>query len=312
MNKNPRQHHVILTKVPELRDSLIVNGYVYTCSPPTIKVDPNNKDRFIGLSGYHRDAAAEQAGWDSMMYDILEFDTPLDERKHKNVSNHHKTPSISNTIMDIVMQVKEAVEQKEVTNDDVEVKNLISVLAADKTKAAHTKIFKKLRTHLPTSSTIRNYHTEGGSLSTEEFALQNEIPYGGDAAWDKINRLGYITGIKTPKTTLFDAKKLSQLYGGKEVEIYAWIQDNPKAAPVIHKQREKWLETFNSFIEEDCKSIQQLLKVCGYNISLSVLIKNHPVRFKGFLAQDISPNPLDGGSPMEKGVVDVNGNPLVI
>lgn len=304
MNKNPREHHVITTKVPELRDSLLVNGYIYNCAPPTVKVDPNDKTRFIGLSGYHRDAALEQAGWKSMIYDVLEFDTPLDERKHKTVSNHHKTPSISNTIMDIVKQVKEAIAEKEINNDDKEIKELISILAADKTKSTHSKIFKKLRTHLPSSSTIRNYHTEGGSLSTEEFALTYEIPYGGDAAWNKLKRLGYITGIKTPKTTLFDAKKLSLEYNGQQVEIYAWIQDNPKASPAIHTQRTRWLETFDKFIEEDCKSIQQLAKSCGYDIPLKLLIDNHPVVFMGFLAQDISPNPMDGGSPLEKGVVN--------
>jgi hypothetical protein len=310
IDKNPREHHVILTKIPELRDSLLVNGYIYSCSPPTVKIDPNNKDRFIGLSGYHRDAAAEQAGWETMIYDVLEFQSPLDERKHKSTSNHHKTPSIPNTIMDIVKQVKEAVAEKEITNEDSDVKDLISVLAADKTKSAQTKIFNKFRTHVSSSSTLRNYHTEGGELSTEEFCILHNLPFGGDKFFDKTRKLGYVTGIKTPKTTLFDAKRLSQDYNGQEVEVYAWIQDNPKSAPAIYVQRQKWKDTFDKFIVDDCKSIQFLAKLSGYDISLDVLIKNHPVKFKGFLAQDISPDPMNGGKPKEEGVVDVNGNKL--
>ena len=308
MTLNPRQHHVHLSKVSEIRDSLLVNGYIYNCAPPTVKVDPDNKERFIGLSGYHRDAAAEAVDWDTMIYDVLEFDSPLDERKHKTVSNHHRTPFSTNTILDIVKQIKEAVEQNEIPNKDDEIKDLISILAADKTKAIQTQIFKKFRSHLPQSSTIRNYHTDGGSLSTEEFAKMYKLPYGGDASFDTTKRLGYMTGIKTPKTTLFDAKKLSAEYKGKDVEIYAWIQDNPKAAPAIYNQREKWLNTFNEFILEDCKSIQFIASLSGYDLDLNKLLKNHPVKFKGFMAQDISPDSFNGGNPKEDGVVDIYGN----
>ena len=312
MTLNPRQHHVIITKVPEIRDSLLVNGYINTCSPPTIKVNPDNKDRFIGLSGYHREAAAEQAGWETMIYDVLEFDSPLDERKHKSVSNHHKTPFSPNTIQDIVKQVKEAVQANEITSSDEDVKELISILAADKTKAVQSKIYTDFRAHVPKSSTIRNYHTEGGSLSTEEFAKKYNLPYGGDDGYDDTKKLGYLTGIKTPKTTLFDAKKLSAQYDGQEVKIYAWIQANPKAAPAIYDQRIAWQETFNKFILQDCKSVQLIASLAGYKLDLQKLIDNHPVKFGGFLAQDISPNPLNGGKPKEEGIVDACGNSITV
>ena len=64
-------------KVPEIRDSFLVKGYVHSEYPPTIKVDPNNKERFIGLSGYHRNSAANQAGWDTMMYRSEEHTSEL-------------------------------------------------------------------------------------------------------------------------------------------------------------------------------------------------------------------------------------------
>jgi hypothetical protein len=304
---NPRQLDVVMGSIPDLRDSLSVNGYIYTCSPPTIKIDPNNKDRFVGLSGYHREAAAEQLGWDTMIYDVLEFDSPLDERIHRTVSNHHRTPSIPNTVLDIVKQVKEAVSNNEIANDDFAIKSLIEVLASDKTKTVQSKIFKKFREHISTSSTIRNYHTDGGDRSTIEFAEQHNIPFGGDARFTQTNKLGYITGIKTPKTTLYDAKKLSRTYGGKDVEIYAWIKDNPKEAPAIYTQREEWKLKFDEFIMEDCKEIQFMFQKMGYKVTLDEILASHPLKFKGFLAQDISPNPLDNGNPKEYGVVDING-----
>lgn len=309
-SKNPRQFHIMVEKVPELRDSFLVNGYIHTQNPPTIKIDPDNKDNFIGLSGYHRDAAAEQAGWDTMIYDIVEFESPLDERKHKTITNHHKTPAIPNTIMDIVKQVKEAIANNEIENDDDQAKDLISILAADKTAAVQTKIFKKLRAHVSVSSTLRNYHTEGGELSTEEFAQKYKIPFGGDAMYSKLGRLGYITGIKTPKTTLYDAKKLSEEYGGQEVEIYAWIQDNPKQAPAIYQQREDWKRKFDEFIMRDCENIKYIMEKLGFSVTLQQIRDVHPIKFKGFLAQDISKDPTNNGKPKEEGIVDIHGNPV--
>ena len=187
---------------------------------------------------------------------------------------------------------------------------LIDDLADDKTKATRANIFKKFRQHVSTSSTIRNYHTQGGSNSTEEFAQKYNLPYEGDGAYSSTGKLGYLTGIKTPKTALFDAKNRSMEYDGQEVEIYAWIKDNPKEAPAIYKQREDWIKKFNEFIKNDCEFIQYIVKKCGYDIPLTELIANHPVKFKGFMAQDISPDPYNGGKPKEEGIVDVHGNKI--
>lgn len=310
IQSNPRVLHVQMDKVPVLRDSFAVNGFVNTNPPPTVKVDPNNPNRFIGLSGYHRDAAAEQLGWDTMIYDVLEFDTPLDERKHRSTSNLHKFPAIPNTTDDIVKQLKEAITSNEILNVDKDIKELISILAADKTANAQRKIFKDFRQQVSASSTIRNYHTQGGVFSTEEFAIKHSLPFGGDKHYADLNKLGYLTGIKTPKTTLYDAKKLSMEYGGKDVEIYAWIKDNPKEAPAIYTQRQEWEQKFNEFVQADCEFIKSLAKKCGVNIELNDLIKNHPVKFKAFMAQDITPNVLNGGSPKEDGIVDASGNPV--
>jgi hypothetical protein len=45
---------------------------------------------------------------------------------------------------------------------------------------------------------------------------------------------------------------------------------------------------------------------------LEDIIKNYPVKFIGFLPQDISPNPFDGGKPREEGIVDVYGTTVLI
>jgi len=310
---NPREDHIIWSELPPLKDSLIVNGYIHTQSPPTIKEDTDRAGYFIGLSGYHRDAACEQLDIDAMMYDVLEFDSPLDELKHKSVTNQHRTPALVNTKDDIIKQVKEAVDKQYINNDDNSVIDLISVLAADKTEKIKKEIFKQFRKRVIRSGeTILGYHTSGGQYSTEEFAEKHGIPCMGDKRYTQTNgRLGYITGINTPKTTLYDAKKLSMEYDGQIVEIYAWIQKDAKQAPGIYKQRQKFLDTWNNFVLDDCKSIQEILRKCGIKITLEEILQNYPLRFIGFLAQNITPNPFNGGKPMEYGVVDVLGNPVV-
>ena len=124
---NPRLLNIVSEKIPEIRDSFIVNGFIHTCTPPTVKVDPNNKNRFIGLSGYHRNAAAEQAGWETMIYDVVEFDSPKDERIHRLTTNHVFTPAIPNTLDDLVKQIKEAIVNKEITNEDFDIKSFIKI-----------------------------------------------------------------------------------------------------------------------------------------------------------------------------------------
>jgi hypothetical protein len=308
---NPRVYYINVKDVPPIADSFIVNGYLYTEKPPTVKVDPKDPEKFVGLSGWHRDAAADQAGWDTMIYDVLEFDSPLSERIWTGgKSQDHRRPFVKVTLDDIAKQVLEAISKKEIPNEDSKIKWLISQMASDKTSNSQTRIFKIVRSHVSNSTTVVNYSTKGGISSTEEFAKKYNIPYAGDAGWENTKRLGYITGSKTPKTSLYDAKKLSKEYKGQEVEIYAWIQENPKTGVALHNQREAWKKKFDEFILEDCIFIRNLAKLCGYEISLDDLVKNHPIKFKGFLAQDKTPDPFNGGNPMEIGVVGITGKPV--
>jgi hypothetical protein len=307
---NPRVMSVVQNKIPPLVDSFKVFGYRIDCSPPTIKVDPKNKNRFVGLTGFHRDAAAARLDWETMVYDIVEFDSPLDERIHVVSSNNNVLPAIPNTILDIVKQVKEALVNKEIENDDDAIRSLIESLASDKTKDAKSKIFKKLRDHISYSSTLRSYHTDGGENSTQEFAEKYNLPFEGDRRYLQSGKLGYITGIKTPKTTLFDAKNLSNTYGNIPVYIYAWIKDNPKEAPAIYKQRKYWLERFNQFVREDCEAMKNIMSAMNITVDVDKLVDNHPVKFGGFLAQDLTPDIFNGGNPKEDGLVDVNGNAI--
>lgn len=307
---NPRVYQVKTNELGPLVDSFTVNGYIHTQSPPTVKVDPENKDRFIGLSGYHRSTAAKMLGWETMMVDVLEFDSPKDERVHKTQTNAHKTPFIPMTIEDYLKQIKEAIACNEIENDDTDIKLFIEEIAFDKTEKTKEKLFKKLRSHVSTSTTLLTYHTSKGASSTQEFAKKFNLPFDGDKRYKESgDKLAYMNHYSTPKTSLVSAKKLSKEYKGQDVLFYTWIE-TPKESPALERQRIDHLESFNKFMQEEYEFIQMIAEKCGAKLNIGDIAKYHPFKFAGFLAQDITPDASKGGRPREEGVVDVYGNPV--
>ena len=313
---NPRVHNIIAEDLPPLRDSLIVNGWEHWQSVPTIMVDPNDKNRFLGLSGFHRNAAAEMANWDTMIYDILEFDSPLDKRKWRTNSNKKNRPAIPTTIDDIVKQVKEAIQANEIPNDDIEIKKLISEIASDKTPENQNVIFNRLRRNISISSTLVCYHSGKGEHSTNNVAEKLNIPAGGDRRLIQTGRLGYISSQETPKSSLFKSKTLANKHR-KIVEFYAWISTPLESGITetgekvgLPAQRKAYKEAFDNFILEDCLSTQFMFKLNGYDVELSEIVKNYPIKFVGFLPQDITADPHKEGRPKEETIVDVDGNPI--
>lgn len=302
---NMREKHIIWSEIPRIKDSFIVHGWVHSEKVPTVKLDTDNNKRYIGLSGFHRNAAAEQLGIEKMMYDVLTFDSPLDELKWATTSNHTISFGLANTKDDIVKQTIRAIQEKMITPNVQDIKDLISILAADKTQQAQKDILNKVTARTNNiGATILSYHTKGGAFSTQEFAEKYNIPCGGTQRFTQTKRIGYISGI-LPKTSLFDGKQLAAEHG-IEIDMYFWIE-NPKPAE-LHKQRKELTKRFNEFIESDCLSMQHIASLSGLQVDLKTLIKNHPMKLRGFLAQDISPNPFDGGKPKEQGVVDISGN----
>ena len=318
-NYNIREMHTYQAQANLVADSLSINGYIYSVSPPTIKVDPNNKDRFIGLTGYHRNAACDRLGWQTMIYDVLEFDSPLDERIHRTVSNQHRTPALTNTEMDIIKQIKEAIANNEIPNEDDKVKALISIMADDKTTRVQKNIFKKFRKmELAPGATLLSYHTAAGAYSTHEFAEKFNVPSVGTSRFEQTGKIGYLTGESTPKTSLIDGinkivkMNKSDKLGLRDVEFYGWIK-TPQSAPLLYGQREDFKKEFDEMVRNQCEFIHELvLKTSGSAPSVQSLVDNYPAKFKGFMAQNISSDPTKGGNPAEVGVVDMYGTPIVL
>jgi hypothetical protein len=293
-----------------IRDSLEINGWIHTEQPPFGYVDPNNKDRLIGVSGFNRDAAMSQLDWSTIIFDIYEFDSPLAKRIAKTSANHHRTPFSSNTREDLIKQVICAIKESEIDGDEKTIKNLIDIIADDKSSKEKKNIYDSVMKRKGGSDTIRTYHTGEGEYSTQEIAVDLKLPYKGDIHFKLSSELGYIGSIKTPKTTLFDAKAVSSTYNNAKVAFIGFI-DKPGEQPKIYEQRKQFKESFSAFIRQDAKFVLHILKLYGVKTTLDDVISNYPIHFKGFLPQVITPDSNKGGRPKEETLVDVMGNPVV-
>ena len=301
-----RVHAVKQPNIVQIRNSLEVNGWIHSEQPPFGYVDPNNKDRYIGISGFNRNAAMSQLGWDTMMFDVYEFESPLSKRIAKTKANQHLTPFSTNTNQDLVKQVLLAIKEKEINSDEKSIKDLIEEIASDKVAKERKSIYDTVILQRGGSDTIRTYHTAKGEYSTQEAALKLGLPYKGDEHFKMFGKLGYISSIETPKTALYDAKVMSNDYGGAKVSLISFIKA-PKEQPKIYEQRKKHKETIIQFMRKDAEFVMNMLKTYGVNTTIDDILKKYPIVFGGFLPQVITPDVTKGGKPKEETLVDEFG-----
>ena len=310
INANPRVYNIKPENVIKIRDSFEVNGFMLGQRPPGIKVDPNDKDRYVGLSGFNRDAAAGALGWETMIYDVYEFDSPKAERIYRSASNHHKTPHTDMTKMDIVKEVNAAIRNKEIPNDETNIRDFVEELASDKTEQVRKTIFKTVMKANGSSDSIRLYHDSGsGENSLQQLAENLNLPFKGDKRYAQTKKLGYIISSATQKTTLYDAKKLSKEYNWQNVEFRAHIEE-AKETPAIYNQRVDWQEKNTEFLRVDAEFVQEIMRRCGFKCSIDTILKHYPFDFKGFAPQVVTPDEKKGGRPIEETTVDAYGNPI--
>ena len=311
-NANPRVHNIKPENVIKIRDSFEVNGFILTESPPGIEVDSNDPNRYIGLSGYNRDEAAGALGWDVMLYDVYEFDSPKARRIYRSSSNQHRTPHTDMTKSDIVKEVNLAIRNKEIPNDDASILDFVEELAADKTQTVRDTISNTVKRANGSSDNIRLYHDSGsGDASLLKLASDLNLPVKGDKRYRQTNKLGYLISSATQKTTLYDAKKLSQSYNWQNVEFRAHIEE-AKETPAIYKQREDWQQKYKNFLRVDAEFVQEVMNRCGFKCDIDTILEKYPFEFKGFAPQVITPDATKGGKPIEETIVDAYGKEISV
>jgi hypothetical protein len=214
------------------------------------------------------------------------------------------------TKQDIVKEVNEAIRSKEIPNDESSIMEFVDELAADKTEQVRKTIFKTVMKANGSSDNIRLYHDSGSGQNTlQKLAEDLNLPVKGDKRYAQTKKLGYLISSATQKTTLYDAKKLSQAYNWQNVEFRAHIEE-AKETPAIYNQRTDWEEKYYNFLSVDAEFVQEVMRRCGFKCDIDTILKNYPFEFKGFAPQVVTPDEQKGGRPIEETIVDAFGNPV--
>ena len=288
-----------LPNVRQLEESYIVNGILYDEPVQVVMVDPDNKDRFSGVTGHHRNEAQATLGWDYAIYDVVEFEKPIDRITFGAISNQHK-PHASSTDEDLVRVVAMAVKEGSLLNDDKSIKEFIEVIAKDKTEWKQKSIFKKYRIHKSEYDTMLPLDGE----KANELAKELGIPFEGDKNLSASGEYGYVKEPGGYKSVMHDGLKM-WVKDDQDIVVTGYIT-HPKPAK-LYKSRKTWkqgIDNMNDFLYEVAAKLTNLKKDDVKKLGLS------PFKYGGFLPQVVTNDPKQGGLPKENDIVDVNGQPI--
>jgi hypothetical protein len=299
-----RQLKIILENVPSLEKAFL-NGIDYTIQPPSVeKVGRGYK----GRSGWTRDVAFGRLGWLHYFYDVLEFSSPLARRRYMAATNRTFLPKVGNTYGDIFRTIRTMIDEKEIEGEDMiraEV-NFLYVEGDDNDREDMVDELKKTA-GIPIGH-IRTYHSKNGLHSTQLWAAEHNAPYGGDQNKKLKNRIGYVMHSASAMGTWLNMivkayDKSIELKKRVYCEARAYIK-NPKPAD-FSSQREE----FDTIYGITRKKLEKVIRHC-------VTIENGEIKvdlgvlWKGFLPQDETPDPTNGGKAVELSEVDKDGNPM--
>ena len=288
--------------VRDLTDSYKVNGMLYDEPVQVVEFDPNNKVRFLGVAGHHRDEAQEDLGWDYAIYDVVKFETPQDRIAFGAISNQH-IPKSGLTKEDLVKVIAMAVADGSkgcLTNDDASIKAFISRIAKNKTSSQQDGIFKKYRS---TKSKYESMRPLDGKAANE-LADELNVPYEGDENIADSGEVGYVKEPGGYKTVMHDGLKM-WVEDDHDIVVTGYIT-HPDPSN-LYKRRRTWkdgIDNMNNFL------YKVAAKLTNMSYDDVKLLGKSPFKYGGFLPQVVTNDPKQNGLPKENGVVDVNGKPI--
>ena len=288
--------------VRDLTDSYKVNGMLYDEPVQVVEVDPNNKDRFLGVAGHHRDESQGELNWDYAIYDVVEFETPQDRIAFGAISNQH-IPKSGLTKEDLVKVIAMAVGDGSkgcLTNDDTSIREFISRIAKNKTSSQLDGIFKKYRS---TKSKYESMRPLDGKAANE-LAKELGIPFEGDKNLSDSGEYGYVKEPGGYKSVMHDGLK-TWVKEDQDIVVTGYIT-HPKPAK-LYKSRKTWkqgIDNMNDFLYEVAAKLTNLKKDDVKKLGLS------PFKYGGFLPQVVTNDPTQNGLPKENDIVDVSGKPI--
>lgn len=280
----------------EIRGSYETFGFITTERPQCVTASTHSSFEYEGVCGFNRNAAQVTLGWETAIYDVLEFDSPIVKRAYGYQSNHIKAPRSANTDKDLLKGILKAVEERELDRtDDKAIKHFIEKIAEDKTREYRKLLFKKFRSNVSPHSTMRPLC----SLKANELAEELKIPNHG--LKNNFDQIGYVLKKFTPGNWWNGMEHLTKEGSQhKEVLVFGFVED--PAPNTLKAKRVSFKNNFN-YVKAGVE------KCLGfYDTSLN---GNFPFRLVGFLPQDLTKTPERGGNIKESGIVDVDGKPVL-
>jgi len=278
-------------------------GFLYSKIPQSVIVDPNDPTRFIGVVGFGRNEAQKNLRWETAIYDVIEYDKPIDLEAFKICSNDDldHVPAFPNTKATILRSVVNAIVNKVIKDDDDAILNYLKRIARSKPNW-HKSILSTLRKeHISRWPTMTALST---SRAKEE-AVRLGLPYEGDKN-KKTTSLGYARKFTTLKNFFWDGFTTSKEHGFSKVYLTTWVDEpNPKSLPTDRKK-----------IKENFDKMENMFNIWVSNYLDMPIDKvrekaegRFPLVFNGFFAQDKEKQTDNGGVPKEIDLVDEDGKP---
>ena len=278
-----------------IRQSYETFGFITENPPQCITESPLDGFEYDLICGFNRNAAQDSLGWETAIYDVLEFDTPLIKRAYCYQSNHIPAPRAANTQVDLLKGLDEAVKASELDRaDDTAIKNFIELIAGDKPDPFRKILFKKFRARVSPHKTMQPLD----STKANELAEQLQIPHRG--LKNNYGKIGFVVKKFHPFDWWNGMEYITNPNTDyNEVLVYGYVEAPDPSR--LKAQRVKVLKSF----EYVRNGVSKCLGHYGTELN-----GNFPFKFIGFLPQDMTPLPLLQGREKEIGLVDVDGDPV--
>ena len=247
-----------------------------------------------------------------IIVDIYDYESRLWEVVARNQSNHHANPSLVQTKNDYIKEVCNAVDSEIIEATADAVNSFVDLIAKDKTDKIRKQIKVACYNNCQVYPNFRTYSSSGSVKSKNSlrgFLRSYGLPAAGiegrsDEELEEQGYIVYCAGNGGNKATW-----MRGIVHGIQLGIPVWIIGYaPVRKEDLKEFRESWIEEFEELKETTIQFAATILSDCD---SSDFEEDNFPVKVAGFLPQYVKPNPKDGGTPTEKGLVDINGTPIV-
>ena len=311
--EQPRDKNNDPFHVNKLTNDFEVNRYNTSCEPPIVCFDyeSNSGNNLKGQSGFNRNEVFDRMGQEMIIVDIYDYESRYWEVIARNQSNHHKSPSLSQTKNDYIKEVCNAVDEKLIEGNGDAIDEFVDIVAADKNSDMRRIIKDTCYNNCQIYPNFRTFSVSGSVKSKNSLkgwiANASLVRAGIEGRSDKeLKAQGYLlycAGNGDNKATWMRA-----IVHGTRLNVPVWIFGYaPFRKEDLKKFRENWMKEFN---QTKSYTIQFSNNIVNDGDSSEINENDFCVKVGGFLPQYVRPNPRDRGRATENGIVDVEGNRL--